>query len=293
MKSKRKNNLFYTLLFLAPAMAIFFVLSVYPLLRTLQLSLQGARGEYTLKNFINVFTGPALWETSRITVLFAVISTAFEMVIGFAFALVLNQRFFGRKALRTIFLIPWVIPTAIMAVGWKFILQHSYGPFPWLLYWLGITKEVPYFLIMPRMAFISLIIADVWKTVPFCALLLLAGLQMIPEQLYEAADIDGAGSIQKFILITLPLMIPTIVVTLMFRFLQAFGIFDLVWVLTGGGPGDSTLTLSVAIYREALRYINIGRGSAMAVVMAIYVVGILTVIRVMRKSLGKIYEAKA
>ena len=116
---------------------------------------------------------------------------------------------------------------------------------------------------------------------------------MIPEQLYEAADIDGAGSIQKFILITLPLMIPTIVVTLMFRFLQAFGIFDLVWVLTGGGPGDSTLTLSVAIYREALRYINIGGGSAMAVVMAIYVVGILTVIRVMRKSLGKIYEAKA
>jgi len=291
--SKKRSDIFYIFLFLAPAMAIFLLLSVYPLLRTLQLSLQGARGGYTLKNFINVLTAPDLWETSRITVLFAIISTVLEMLIGFAFALVLNQRFVGRRALRTIFLIPWVIPTAIMAVGWKFILQHSYGPFPWILYWLGITKEVSYFLVMPKAAFISLIIADVWKTVPFCALLLLAGLQMIPKQLYEAADIDGAGSIQKFILVTLPLMIPTIMVTLMFRFLQAFGIFDLVWVLTGGGPGDSTLTLSVGIYREALRYINIGGGSAMAVVMAIYVVGILAVIRIMRKHLGKIYEGRA
>jgi len=272
-------------LFVLPAAILFGVFRVFPLFKNIQLSFQVGAG-YGLRNYQRVFSDPLLWSSTVRTLVFALSSTAIEMIIGFAFALILNQKFFGRRALRTIFLIPWVIPVSVMAVGWKFLLQHSYGPIPWIINWLGITETVPYFLVTPKMAFTSLIIADVWQTTPFCALLLLAGLQNIPSQLYEAASIDGAGGLQKFWRITLPLVVPSAIVALMFRFLRAFAIFSLPWVLTQGGPGGATTTLSIGIFRKAMRYLQLREGAAMAVVMVLYVIAILLAIALTRRKLG-------
>jgi len=275
--------------FVIPIVIFFTVFQIYPLLKNVQLSFSNIKNSPTLNNFKVILFGRSFWQSTWITVRFSLISVSLEMSIGFIFALLLNQSFRGRKAVRTIFLIPWALPTAIMAVGWKFLLQHSYGPIPWILYWLHIVKSPPYFLSMPRMAFASIIIADVWKTVPFCALLLLAGLQAIPKDLYEAMEVDGAGWFFKLRRLTLPLMLPAITVTFTFRFLQAFGVFDLIWVLTGGGPGNATMALSPFIYQQTFNWLNIRSGAATAVMTSIYIMGLVIVVWLTRRHVGRRY----
>lgn len=275
--------------FVAPVIIVFIFLQVYPLFKNLWFSFTNAKGSLTFNNFGYILTGQSFWQSTWITVKFSFVSVSIEMFIGFIFALLLNEKFHGRKAVRTIFLIPWALPTAIMAVGWKFLLQHSYGPIPWMLYWIHAFKAPPYFLSTPNLALVSIIMADVWKTVPFCALLLLAGLQAIPKDLYEAMKVDGAGWFFQLRKLTLPLMVPAIVVTLMFRFLQAFGVFDLIWVLTNGGPGNATMALSPFIYQQTFGWLEIRSGAATAVMTTVYILAILIVIWLTRKSIGRRY----
>lgn len=275
--------------FVIPVLFFFSVFQIYPLSKNIWLSFTNIAGRFTLGNFYRTLSSQSFWQSTWITVEFSLISVSIEMFIGFTFALLLNQEFHGRKAVRTIFLIPWALPTAIMATGWKFLLQHSYGPIPWILYWLHLVKEPPYFLSLPKTAFISLIMADVWKTVPFCALLLLAGLQAIPKDLYEAMDVDGAGWFFKLRRLTIPLMLPAIIVTLMFRFLQAFGVFDLIWVLTNGGPGNATMALSPFIYQQTFNWLDIRNGAATAVMTALYILAIVMAVWVTRSYIGRRY----
>lgn len=275
--------------FVTPVVVFFTIFQIYPLMKNVWLSFTTIRGGFTLNNYYRILTSQSFWQSTWITVSFSLISVSIEMFIGFIFALLLNQEFHGRKALRTVFLIPWALPTAIMATGWKFLLQHSYGPFPWLLYWLHLAKAPPYFLSTPNLAFISIITADAWKTVPFCALLLLAGLQAIPKDLYEAMQVDGAGWFFQLRKLTIPLMIPAIVVTLMFRFLQAFGVFDLIWVLTNGGPGNATMALSPFIYQQTFNWLDVRAGAATSVMMAIYILILVVVVWATRSYIGRRY----
>jgi multiple sugar transport system permease protein len=181
-------------------------------------------------------------------------------------ALVLNQSFRGRGIVRTIAIIPWALPTAIMGLAWTWIFNDQFGVVNDLLQRLGLIQTGISWLGEPTLAMMALIIADVWKTTPFISIILLAGLQSIPQDLYEAHSMDGANPWQSFCQITLPLLMPQILIALLFRFAQAFGIFDLVQVMTGGGPAGATETVSIYIYSTVMRYLDFGYGAALVVV---------------------------
>ncbi len=172
----------------------------------------------------------------------------------------------GRDTVRTIAILPWALPTSLIALGWTWIFNGDYGIVNDSLIRLGLLKDGINWLGEPLTAFITLVIADVWKTTPFISILLLAGLQSIPHDLYEAYALDGATPWQSFYRITLPMLTPQIIVAALFRFAQAFGIFDLVQVMTGGGPGGATEVVSLYIYATAMRYLDFGYSAAMVVV---------------------------
>lgn len=178
----------------------------------------------------------------------------------------LNQSFPGRGIVRTISLLPWALPTALMGLAWAWIFNDQYGIVNDILLRLGVLQTGISWLGDPTLAMMAVILADVWKTTPFIALLLLAGLQSIPSDLYEAYAIDGASAWQSFWKITVPLLLPQIVIALLFRFAQAFGIFDLVQVMTGGGPAGATEMVSIYIYSTIMRYLDFGYGAALVVV---------------------------
>jgi multiple sugar transport system permease protein len=197
------------------------------------------------------------------TVLFAVTSVTLEMLLGLGAALLMHRPPFLRGLTRAIMLVPWAIPGVVAGTFWRFLFDGQAGIFNLVILSLG--GQPVNFLGTPWGAFWSLVVAGVWKTVPYVGLLLLAGLQTIPEDLYEAARVDGAGAWQRFIRITLPLLRPAFLVALLFRFLDAIRTFDLPLTLTGGGPAGFTTSLSVLGYQMYFQSSNIGVGSAVAV----------------------------
>lgn len=207
--------------------------------------------------------GIALWNTT----LFTVVSVFIELVLGLGLALILNKAIFGQGLIRTTSLIPWAIPTAVAALMWSYLYDGSSGIIALFFEHLGLVEDSRNLLLSGGGAMVSTILADVWKTTPYMALLLLAGLQNIPGPLYEAASIDGAGKIQSFFRVTLPLLKPSILVALLFRTLDAFRVFDLIYVLTGGGPGGATETLSVYTYKVMFGQTNFGYGSVIVMLM--------------------------
>lgn len=214
-----------------------------------------------LQNYLQLVQDPrflrSLWNTLYITG----VAVALELVLGLAIALLIHQSFPGRGLARAAILIPWAIPTVVSAKMWEWILNPDFGVLNYLLgieaHWLG----------HPALAIHAVILVDVWKTTPFAALLLLAGLQVIPNDLYRAARVDGAGAWQRFWNITLPLLKPVILITLLFRTLDTFRIFDVVYVLTGGGPANTTETLSLYAYKIYFQTLDFGFGSAISVVI--------------------------
>jgi multiple sugar transport system permease protein len=161
--------------------------------------------------------------------------------------------------------VPWALPTAVLALAWKWVFNDQYGVFNQILLSLHLIDQPIAWLGKPGLALASLIFADVWKTTPFMMIIILAGLQNSPGQLYEAASSDGAKSRNRFRLITLPLLFPSIALATLFRSIQSFGIFDLPFVMTGGGPGSATETVAMYTYSTYLRYLDFGYGSAMMV----------------------------
>ena len=201
--------------------------------------------------------------------LFTAVSVFFELALGLVMALVLIRDFRGRGVVRACVLIPWALPTAIMAMAWRWIFNDTYGVFGDLLFKFHLVSDphIPW-LASHTHAMTACILADVWKTTPFMAILLMSGLANIPAELYEAAGIDGAGAWKRFWMITLPLLKPTIALAVLFRAIQAFGIFDLVWVLTGGGPAGSTQTIALYIYDTVFRYLDLPYGATLTMFMA-------------------------
>lgn len=218
-----------------------------------------------LDNYKYFIKDSRFWESTGYTLNFTVISVFIELILGLMIALIINRNFKGRGLVRASVLIPWAIPTVVGALMWKFLYDGQFGIISYLLAKAGILSNPGVLLTTDFGAKFSVIFADVWKTTPYMALLLLAGLQTIDSTLYEAAAVDGATKIQQFFRITLPLLKPTILVALLFRTLDAFRIFDLVYVLTGGG--NSTETITSYAYKNMFAQMDFGKGSTLSVII--------------------------
>jgi ABC-type sugar transport system permease subunit len=220
-----------------------------------------------LANYLEAFGDPRFRGALAHTLFFAVTSVSLELVIGLWLALALNRAFRGRGLVRAAVLVPWAIPTVVSALLWRFMFEGQTGIVNGALVSLGILREPIVWFIQPETAWVPVILADVWKTTPFVALLLLAGLQNIDASLYEAARIDGASPWRQFRYVTLPLLKPAILVALIFRTLDAFRVFDLIYALTGGGPGTSTEPIALYTFNSLLQNLQFGYGSALSVIV--------------------------
>ncbi len=249
----------------SPSLLLIALVAAYPIGYAIWLSLNeysvrvaGLSRWAGLRNYEAVLSDPEFWDAFRTTFIFSISSVALETVLGLAMALAMQAAFRGQGVLRTVVLVPWAVLTVVTAIMWRSIFESPIGfvnsVFGTETPWLGSEPE----------ALIVMIIADVWKTAPFMALLLLAGLQTIPDEIYEAAKVDGAKAWQRFTRITLPLLVPALLVALIFRTLDALRIFDLPYVLTRGAFG--TNTLSLISFQTFQQDRIIGLGTAMAVI---------------------------
>ena len=218
-------------------------------------------------NYVDAFQDPRFWGALSHTLFFAVASVGLELLIGLWLALALNRAFRGRGLVRAAVLVPWAIPTVVSALLWRFMFEGQSGIVNTILVRLGLLREPVVWFIQPTAAWVPIILADVWKTTPFVALLLLAGLQNIDASLYEAARIDGATAWRQFRYVTLPLLKPAILVALIFRTLDAFRVFDLIYAMTGGGPGTSTEPIALYTFNALLQNLQFGYGSALSVIV--------------------------
>ncbi len=210
------------------------------------------------------------------TVIFTIVSVALELVLGLGLAIIMNKAMKGQGIVRAVSLIPWAIPTTVAALMWSYLYDGSNGIIANILQNLHIISDSRNLLLSGGGAMTSAILADVWKTTPYMALLILAGFQTIPGAVYESAKVDGSGVFNTFFKITLPLLKPSILVALLMRTLDAFRVFDLIYVLTGGGPGGSTETMSIYAYKTMFQQTNFGYGSVVVLLMVVCVAIIAT-----------------
>ncbi|CAI8159283.1 MAG: Trehalose transport system permease protein SugA [Prochlorococcus marinus str. MIT 9215] len=207
-------------------------------------------------NWLRLINDQRFWQDAIQTSRFAVVSVGLELLIALAIALLLDQRWRGRGVVRAATLLPWALPTTVMALGWRWIFNTPYGPIEQLAKLFGLhTLNI---LSNPDITWLATVVGDVWKTTPFIALILLAGLQTIPEDLYEAFRLEGGKPRAALFRITLPLLQPYVLLGLLFRLAQAFGVFDLIQVMTGGGPASSTESLALYSYINAMRFLDFG-----------------------------------
>ncbi|MEO1429039.1 MAG: sugar ABC transporter permease [Cyanobacteria bacterium J06633_8] len=273
METIRSREQKTALILLTPAMLLLLLVFGYPIARAFWLSLftenLGTQLQPVfsgLDNYVRMAGDGRFWQSFLVTTIFTTASVISELILGLIIALVLNQQFFGRGLVRTTAILPWALPTALIGLAWAWIFNDQYGVANDILLRLGFIENGITWLGDPTLAMVAVIFADVWKTTPFISILLLAGLQSISSDLYEAHSIDGATPWQSFRQITLPLLIPQILIAVLFRFAQAFGIFDLISVMTGGGPGGATEVVSLYIYSTIMRYLDFGYGAALVVV---------------------------
>ena len=253
---------------LAPALIVIGAFGVVPLLGTVweSLHLHDLRMPWLgrpflgLENYSEALATPRFREALGHTAFFTVVSVALELVLGTMLALALNQAFRWRGLARAAALLPWAIPTVVASLLWRFIFEGERWGVVWFIH--------------PHAAWVPLILADVWKSTPFVAILVLAGLQNVDPALHEAARIDGAGAWRRFRHVTLPLLRPALLVALIFRTLDAFRVFDLVYVMTGGGPGTSTEPISLYAFEALLQDLRFGYGSALSVLVFVVTFGL-------------------
>jgi ABC-type sugar transport system permease subunit len=271
--NQRQESLLAYLL-VGPAMLTIGVFALYPIFNTIWLSLHEIKLNMPylgkpfigFQHYVTISTDERFWASLWNTLYFTFFSVFLELIFGFAIALLINRSFRGRGIVRAAVLIPWAIPTVVSALMWKFMFNDQLGVVNDILVKVGILDHYIAWLGSRETALWSIIVTDVWKTTPFMALLILAGLQVIPADLYESAKVDGATPFQQLLRITMPLVKPAVIVALLFRTLDAFRVFDIVFVMTGGGPANSTETLSMYAQTTLMRYLDFGKGSALAVI---------------------------
>lgn len=270
-----------------PALVLLAAVAGWPLLRTLFYSFTDAAldtpEEYSfvgLANYLDfadgerfgVLADPLWWQAVWNTLWFTAASVSLELVFGMLLALLMNQKFRGQGLVRAAILVPWAIPTIVTAKMWGWMFHDQYGVINDLLTRLGLITEPLAWIAEPTLSMWAVVIADVWKTVPFMALMLLAALQMIPSDLYEAARVDGANAWQRFRRITLPLIMPAMIVALIFRVMDALRVFDLIYVLTSNS--EATISISGYAREQMVSFQEMGAGSAASVLVFMMVAGI-------------------
>ncbi len=271
----------------APAMIILIVLLALPTVLTAVYSLHDVPasgngfGPFVgIENYQIIFASPVFWRSAQVTLTFAVGFVILSTVIGLAMAMLLNQRFIGRGLARALLIIPWATPWLVIGILWKWFADGSVGGLNAVLLMLGVTQDYIPFLSDPNTALPITVLAAVWRQASFAGILLLAGLQTLPEELHEAAQLDGANWWQRFTNITLPWLRPVLITVTVFNVIYAFLQFDVIFAMTGGGPGDATQVMSVLIYRQLFVNTNIGLGSALAVILGVVaLVGGLVIVK--------------
>jgi multiple sugar transport system permease protein len=260
----------------SPAILLLCVLVFYPIVYSAWLSLH----EYNLRrprkfefiglgNYIEIFGTPQFWSAAGTTLVFSLASICLTLLLGLLLALLLNERFPGRGVLRAVTLIPWAIPPVVNGLVWQWMFQGDNGLINHILVSLGIIDTYQAWLSQPATALPALIVAEVWNHVPFVTVVILAALQTIPAELYDASKIDGANVFQRFWSVTFPWLSHSLLLVLITQTMVALRTFDIVYVLTGGGPGDSTTVIAWLTYVTTFSFTDFGKGNAYAYIIAL------------------------
>ena len=264
-----------------PTVIFLFFIMVFPIGYSLIISFYdlnykrpGNRPFVGLGNYIDLISDTDFLLTLGRTGIFVFFSVVSVLFFGILIAYLLNQQFRGRMILRTVILIPWAIPPVVNGIMWKYILDSSYGVLNGILYRMGLIESYIPFLASNVSAFTWVIFADMWKNLPFAILLLLASMQTIPKELYESARVDGASALRQFFTITLPMISSGILVVLIFQTMVSLRVFDLIYVMTSGGPGDATTVIGWKLYEESFKFLKFGRGSAIGYIISLLTFGL-------------------
>jgi multiple sugar transport system permease protein len=264
-------------LLMLPLLIVMIAIIGWPLVDTVRLSFTDAKlvgttgGFVGLDNYVKMLSGSNFQRTLVTTTLFAVLSVAAEMVIGVLAALLLNQQFYGRSVLRALMILPWALPTVVNATLWRLIYNPEYGALNAALTQIGLLDTYRSWLGEPGTALTALIVADCWKNFPLVALIALAALQAVPRDITAASMVDGAGAWARFRFVIMPYLAGPLMVALVLRTIEAFKVFDLIWVMTRGGPANSTRTLSILVYQEAFSFQRAGSGASLALIVTLLV----------------------
>lgn len=239
-------------------------------------------------NYANLLKDSRYLHSLLATFRFSIISVIFELILGISIANVLNKNFVGRGFVRGLMILPWAMPSVVNAAMWKWIYNADYGALNALLTQLGIIHQYQVWLADPIWATVLIILANVWKETPFVVLMVLAALQTIPNDLYEAANVDGSSAWQSFVRITLPLIAPVLMIVSMLQFLWGFQTYELITIVTGGGPFSTTEMVTLRIYATTFRSLRFGYGSAMAYLTSLAI--LIPVIIYVRSAIKKIED---
>lgn len=273
MEKKSFFDRYLAQLLITPGTFVIFSVLLTPIFFAFYMSLTriSFKGADTIYDFVGignyvdiVLKDPWFNQSIMTTLLFTALTVSAEIVLGICIALVLNKEFFGRGFVRGLMILPWAMPTVVNAVMWKWILNADYGAANGILMHLGLIDENIYWLATPTGAFLSVLVANIWKETPYVVLLTIAALTTIPNDLYEAGSIDGAGGFRSFWKITLPLIKPVVLILTITKTIWAFQTFDLIAIMTSGGPENSTNLLSYYIHRVAFKMNRFGPAAAMS-----------------------------
>lgn len=264
-------------LLMLPLLAVMVCVIGWPMFETVRLSftdakLVGTGGDFVgIANYIKMLFSSNFQRAFWTTTWFSLISVSAEMVLGVLAALLLNQQFYGRTVLRALLILPWALPTVVNATLWRLIYNPEYGALNSLLTQLGIISDYQSWLGEPSAAMTALIVADCWKNFPLVALIALAALQAVPRDITAASLVDGAGPFNRFRFVILPYLAGPLMVALVLRTIEAFKVFDIIWIMTRGGPANSTRTLSILVYQEAFSFQRAGSGASLALIVTLIV----------------------
>ena len=265
----RRSERTLAYILVAPTIAVLLALTIYPLIYSVKISFQSESGTLTFANFSRLLSDQFFLSALAHTFVYAVVALTIEFFLGLSLAMLLHGAIRGRNLVRALLLVPLMLPPVVVGVIWRLMLNSNFGALNGTLKRFGFNSEALTWTASPKLAFVSVIIADVWQWTPFMFLILLAGLQAIPQEPYEAALVDGSTPWQTFRYVTLPLLRPAILIALLLRTMDLLRVFDHIFILTEGGPGFATETLSLYIYRTAFRFSNFGYAAAMSFVLLI------------------------